>query len=328
VGIYADPVPLHLYIDANVYLSLFHFSKDDLEQIDKLAVLVRRQEVRLLLPDQTRLEVQRNREHRIADSLRQLRETRFSGLPEVAKDFAEYETLRRLQAEYETAQKDLLRDLEERAIQRSLRADRAIDALFAVAEELPTTGLIGSARLRMGLGNPPGKGGSLGDALNWLAVLDAVPATDDLTLVSGDRDYASPLTRSPRLNEFLEKEWASLKGSSVHFYGELTSFFRERYPTITLQTELQKDQLIAMLASSSSFVTTHTAIGGLQQYEFTDRQAGQIVAAATLNPQVLRIIGDADVHAFLTKLMEVHGDSIDALTGLILDSHLHEEKGE
>jgi hypothetical protein len=45
----------------------------------------------------------------------------------------------------------------------------------------------------MQLGNPPGKPGSCGDAVNWEALLQGCPNGEDLELVSEDRDYASPL---------------------------------------------------------------------------------------------------------------------------------------
>ena len=58
----------NLFIDANIWLSLYHFSSDDLEQFSKLKELVGT-DIRLFIPSQIRNEVQRNRDAKIKDAL-------------------------------------------------------------------------------------------------------------------------------------------------------------------------------------------------------------------------------------------------------------------
>ncbi len=43
---------MNIFIDTNIFLSFFHFSSDDLEELKKLAVFLRRGKVRLWLPEQ------------------------------------------------------------------------------------------------------------------------------------------------------------------------------------------------------------------------------------------------------------------------------------
>ena len=48
------------------------------------------------------------------------------------------------------------------------------------------------------LGNPGNGRQPIGDEYNWEALLAEVPATEDLHIVSGDRDYASSGNPTPR----------------------------------------------------------------------------------------------------------------------------------
>ena len=61
---------LNLYLDANIYLSFYHYSEDDIDELDKLLVLLEEKKVILYLPEQTRNEFLRNRENKIADAMK------------------------------------------------------------------------------------------------------------------------------------------------------------------------------------------------------------------------------------------------------------------
>ena len=67
----ADRAIKNLFIDANVWLSLFHFSSDDLEQFSKLQALIGT-DIVLYIPEQISHEVYRNRENKIKDALDKL----------------------------------------------------------------------------------------------------------------------------------------------------------------------------------------------------------------------------------------------------------------
>ena len=54
---------MNVFIDTNVFLSFYHLSSDDLEELQKLAVLLRQSKVRLWLPEQVRIGPRRNGEN-------------------------------------------------------------------------------------------------------------------------------------------------------------------------------------------------------------------------------------------------------------------------
>ena len=58
----------NLFLDSNIWLSLYHFSGDDLEQFSKLKEL-NGTILKIYIPEQTRNEVQRNRDAKIKDAM-------------------------------------------------------------------------------------------------------------------------------------------------------------------------------------------------------------------------------------------------------------------
>lgn len=304
---------MNIFIDTNVFLSFYHLSSDDLEELKKLAVLARQGEVTLLLPEQVVDEFRRNRAGKIADAVKRLRDQRLAlQFPQICKQYEEYEKLREAQREYEKHHAKLIERIEADVSSNSLEADAVIEELFEVAQMIPnSSSLIEKARLRMDLGNPPGKKGSLGDAINWEALLETVPDDEDLYFITDDKDYFSPLD-AESMNPYLLHEWSENKFSALHTYKRLSSFFRDQFPDIELASELEKDLLIQYLASNSSFAQTHVVVSKLSRFsDFTQAQVNEIVAAAVTNNQIYWIVHDPDVHQFLTAVVNGREDQID-----------------
>jgi hypothetical protein len=180
----------------------------------------------------------------------------------------------------------------------------------------------------MDVGNPPGKNGSLGDAINWEAILETATEKQDLYFVGGDKDYCSALG-DDRFNDFLADEWSEAKESNIHFYRLLSAFFKDKFPHIKLASELEKEALIANLSTSASFARTHIIVDKLAKVaEFTAPQANSIVEAATSNNQVLWIAGDPDVNKFLSDVVAKHAAEIDAEKLAALKPHLEKSSRE
>jgi hypothetical protein len=317
-----------IFIDTNVLLSFYHFSNEDLEELKKLLVLLDRKEIQLLLPQQVRTEFRRNREAKIADAMRRLRDQKLNlQFPQICKDYPEYSQLRDLNAQYEKLHASLLNSLNEHIRERKLKADEIIEQLFAKAQVIPRNdATVEKARLRMEVGNPPGKKDSLGDALNWEALLDSAPEKAELHFISGDKDYCSVLDEEA-FNDFLSQEWRAKKKSDLIFYRRISAFFQEQFPQIKFATELEKDLLIKDLVESGSFATTHAVIAKLSKFtEFSPAQVNAIVRAATMNAQVGYIATDEDVAEFLTSVVEGREDQIDEIPLVnlqaLLASHL------
>lgn len=324
---------MNLFIDTNIFLSFYHFSSDDLEELNKLSVLVREEEVSLLLPEQVVTEFWRNRANKISDALERLQRQQLSlQFPQLCKEYEEYEKLRECCKEYQENYAKLVEKLRGDIDAQSLKADSTIEQLFGLATRVPTTEeILEAARLRCEIGNPPGKAGSLGDAINWEALLEAVDIGSELYFISDDKDYCSPLDHN-KLDPFLLDEWQTTNESQLFFYRRLSGFFREKFPDIKFASELEKDLLIRELADSSSFEETHVVVGKLAMQsmssDFSPAQVNDIVSAAVTNNQVYWIIGDSDVNTFLRNVIRGREDEIDPDNLFVLQELLPEEIDE
>ena len=85
---------LYLFIDTNIWLSLFHLSDNDIEQFPKLEEALS-DNINLLLPEQVVDEYYRNRDAKIADALNKFKLERFQ-TPNVFKQHKDYDELSRL----------------------------------------------------------------------------------------------------------------------------------------------------------------------------------------------------------------------------------------
>lgn len=162
----------------------------------------------------------------------------------------------------------------------------------------------------MTIGNPPGKNGSFGDAINWETVLENVVDESDIHFVADDKDYYSVLDNNA-FNEFLLKEWKDTKSSNLYCYRRLSTFFKEHFPEIKLASEIEKELLLKDFSQTGSFQSTHTAVSKLAKYsDFTVIQVDQMLEATLTNRQIRWIITDDDVKDFLTSIIEGKEDEL------------------
>lgn len=318
---------MNVFIDTNVLLSFYHLTSDDLEELKKLVVLVKGETIRLYITTQVQDELKRNRENKIADALKRFNDqTLPTQFPAICKHYGEYDLMKRLIRDFDKKRNELLEKLKEDIHNHNLTADLIIHELIDNADIVDVDqDIIEKSRLRMDLGNPPGKKGSLGDAVNWLALLNATPTGEDIHFISDDKDYVSPLKQNS-FNEYLLQEWKEAITSELLFYKRLSAFFKKNFPEIKLASEAEKDFLIQKLSTSPYFSITRSLIQQLSNYsEFTNTQLNSLVRAAISNTQVYWIIADGDIHAFFQSLIKGHEDRIEPETLQILQSLLESE---
>ena len=232
---------INLFIDSNIWLSLYHFTSDDLTQFGKLKNYIG-SSVKLLIPQQVCDEVLRNREVKLKDALKSFNMGDIS-FPAFCKEYKEYESFSRdyksLKQRFDKWKQTINEDIKK----KHLPADELIEGLFAMSEIIPCEEYVGKAYMRFNVGNPPGKGNSYGDAINWECLLDVVPNGEDIYIVSSDKDYRSLLFDS-MLNPFLSNEWKRNKGGNVFFYTKLVFFLSKHLTDIKLKADFDKDSTL------------------------------------------------------------------------------------
>jgi predicted nucleic acid-binding protein len=229
---------MNLFLDSNIWLALYDSSRRDLQELEKLVRSVETGRVTLLLPEQVVNEVRRNRDKKIANDIAELQaEILLDEIPPIFFGLPEYKSFAQTRRNYERARERLIARLVDDFEHRRLPADHLLDRLFAAGRGLPVTGeILVRARYRYDLGNPPGKEGSYGDAVNWECLLAEIPPGQELHLVTRDRDFASRIDRT-RLSPFLEEEWRERKGARIFFYPRLSAFCCDHLPEVRLAGE-------------------------------------------------------------------------------------------
>ncbi len=298
----------NLFIDSNIWLSLYHFSSDDLEQFSKLKGLINK-DINLLIPIQTHDEVIRNRDAKIKDALAKFDRFNFE-FPAFSKNYEEYRDFSYRFSTLKTAHREWMKKIKDDIKNRELPADVVIKDFFDNLNLLECDDeIVDKAEKRYKKGNPPGKDNKYGDAVNWECLLKFAP-DEDIYIISADKDYASVVDDS-QFNLFLQEEWKSKKGSNVVFFKSLVAFLKEHFTSIELKNEQEKDELISALSESRNFATTHAIIAQLDKYsDWTINQQEDLCKAAKNNSQVKWILGDDDVYRFYFELLKTYkGDN-------------------
>jgi hypothetical protein len=299
---------MNVFIDANILLNFFHFTTDDLDTLNNVFASQVQGAATVHLTDQVCDEFRRNRESRIKDALKRFRQLEPSAeLPSFMRGYEEYDEIRTLTATLRENLKAISEKAADDILHKNLRADHLIGEIFERSAITHTSSQVyDSARKRMDIGNPPGKRGSIGDAINWLLLLEAVPNGQDLHIISEDGDFYSMLDDSA-INPFLEQEWREKKQSSVRAYRTLSAFMKEHFDGVALSFDQEKRALIDELVDSPNFAATHGLIAALNRYGyFSLEEARAILDAADRNNQVGMIIADEDISDFLAKAVLPH----------------------
>lgn len=305
---------MQLFIDTNILLSFYALNQDDLAELNKLIEAIDKQQITLLFTDQIIDEFNRNREQRIDGAIKSLRNQTFnSQFPQLCEDYPEIDSLRESLKHYEQAHESLVTKILVDIKAKTLKADLIIQSLFSLGKQLNNSNaILDRARFRMGVGNPPGKNNSLGDAINWECLLDETPEGEDLYFITGDKDYCSALN-DDEFSDFLLTEWSSKKQTKIYFYKRLSSFCKEQFPEIALASARDKEFLIRDFVNSQSIAATQIAIDKLSYYsEFNAAQVNTIVTAAISNRQVIWSLEDDRVRDFLRSIVATNRQYLDA----------------
>lgn len=304
---------INLFIDTNIFLSFYHFSSDNIEELNKLLKSIELEKVKLWIPQQVIHEHRRNRDSKLADAVKQIKDCRFSyNFPVFINEHQDYKDFRKKVAELEKIYSNIFNSVMKDIENEKLNSDKLIKDLFNIGTIIDEDiKIIKQANRRYKIGNPPGKGGSLGDAINWLSLLESIPKKQNLYFISDDKDYCSDVNKD-KFNSFLLKEWNEINGGDLIFYKRLSSFFKDILPEIKFAADIEINIAIERLERSGSFSSTHKAIEKLSGYKkFTKEQVGRIINVPYDNQQVGWIINDDDVNRFYRNLITTHKKHID-----------------
>lgn len=315
---------LHVFIDTNVWLAFYSFTKDDVEQLRKLVKLIEKNKLKLYITQQLADEFNRNRERKLDESLRAFGKGEIpKSLPRYLMDYPEAAEFEKAVSDWQKVRDALIERARKDASERALAADTLFaDVLTVTPPAKVGSDIIGKALNRRLVGNPPGRYPSLGDQINWEILLRDVPDGADLHIVSKDGDFESRLIPG-RADQFLIDEWRATKKGELFFHSELRTFFAAYFPDIKLASDVERKDAIDSLVNTGSFSGTHVAVAKL--YTFADElswaEADAVLTAGMANSQINWISTDPDVATLYRTLMAKFADKIGPERLSILEAH-------
>lgn len=293
---------MNVFIDTNIFLNFYHYGKDDLDALDKVFTTHQHGSAKVYLTQQIYNEFMRNREIKLEDALKRFKDKRLPQLPIFMKQCDEYNKIIDLSKELDKLCKSLSANIDDKIKNNQLLADKLIENIFTKDVEPITPEYYQRAKMRMDLGNPPGKNGSLGDAINWCILLEKVPSGEDLHLISADGDFYSKLDEIEP-NPVLLAEWKHQKSSNLYVYRELSKFLKENFDGVAFSYDKNKYELINSLYKVPNFTATHHIVAELEKFSyFSLSEVENILQAAKENGQFGRIVTDYDVSDFLNRI--------------------------
>ena len=305
---------MNIFIDTNIWLSFYHFSSDDLEELRKLGVLLEKRTVRVHLPEQVIEEFRRNREAKFVDAMKRFKDERLSDeFPQLCRQYEpEYQQMREAITAYREAKKRLLQQVEDHYEKEELKADQVIHELFGKTMKITVSQeIIERAKLRMDKGNPPGKKGSFGDAINWECLLATLNPHCDLYFIAEDKDWRSTWDEE-EFEAFLKWDWKTKNGGSIRYFRRLSTFLKTMFPDINLKDEVEKEAAIKKLCECRSFAASHLALDELAKFNsFSSDQVNTILKVVTTNNQIFGISEDWDINDNVRRIIDNHSFDLD-----------------
>ncbi|KCZ50927.1 PIN domain-containing protein [Hyphomonas pacifica] len=295
---------VHVFVDTNIFLTFFHYSQEDLDSLNNVFASHEHGAATVYLTEQVVNEFLRNREAKIADALKRFEDSISSiQLPAFLKGYAEFSSLKNTSTTMKQLKKAVLEKVQADIAASSLPADLLISSIIKNAAVINISDdAYSAAKKSVQLGNPPGKNGSLGDAVNWQLLLSKVPDGEDIHIISEDGDYFSKLDlQAP--HPFLAEKWKEAKKSNLHVYRSISKFLKVHFDGTAFSFDKNKEELIEKLRKSGSFATTHSTISKLEDYSyFSLPEVTKLLDAIVNNPQVNWIWSDADVWNFYKRV--------------------------
>ena len=122
---------MHVFIDTNILLNFFHFSKDELDALNDVFASHEQGSAKVHLTQQVCDEFKRNREVKIKDALKRFKEVSFTAqLPSFMKGYEEFSDIKRLSNKLQQKSKSILEKVYADIFAKKLIADCLIGEIF------------------------------------------------------------------------------------------------------------------------------------------------------------------------------------------------------
>jgi len=289
---------MYIFIDANIYLDYFRMSNDTVVSLKKLKEYIKQnKKAQLILPTQIQNEFYRNKNAEIKKSLELLNNSVnvLTNLSRVSPSTKVKEELEKFRKEFKSSLTD-----------KNSEINTLIGSLFELANKHEEDDFIfNKAYKRMVKRNPPGKNGSIGDAIAWEVLLQNFNS-QPLYVISKDGDWGE--TNSDGVNSILLGEWKKVSSKKLALFKSIGDFLNKvnKANKVKISKEVIKEE-----KSIPSFASGYSGYPGL-----LSSQPIALHAGGYINPNIFSCSPE-NIEAYSSW---VSGPIVSAgLTGPIVD---------
>ncbi len=223
---------------------MYSYSDDHPLFLKDIIRYIKEGKIKLLITQQLVDEFYRNREGKLAPSLKTIEELKkikfrvpaFCANVRLIKSIrTKYNSIRELSTK---AYEKLVRD----SLNERLEVDKLFKKIFKKSETIPISKtVLAKAKERFDIGNPPGKDSSYGDAIDWEILLEKVPEKEDLYFITVDGDFLSKIS-DDEFSNFLRWEWKKKKSSEIKLYKSISRFLKDEFEDKKITKEQIKEE--------------------------------------------------------------------------------------
>ncbi|KKW20582.1 MAG: hypothetical protein UY64_C0043G0007 [Parcubacteria group bacterium GW2011_GWA1_51_12] len=292
----------YIFIDSNQYRHIYSASEGFSKEVyDLLLRLSDQEHIQLLIPKQTKDEVERNRWRGWPEAEEKDINTKIERIDreiqEFSKRYAEYKNSEKLLSEFTKKKNVLLKEktkISKKFLSLKSKQNQKISNLFSRAKLLEETAeVLSRADHRSRKGNPPyEKAGKLGDALIWESLLEYLrPYKADkpkLIFVSNDK----PAWGDNFFDPWLQNEFKQLTGGKILYskrLSDIPELTSEEQEKIRKEEEKNlKENAIADFIDSKSFMNAGGNAQRLLKYEnlFSSSDYRKLIEGAIANHEI------------------------------------------
>ncbi len=269
----------YIFIDTNQYRHIFSKNEGFSDEIKNLLDgLIKKDHIKLLLPQQVKDEVERNRfENWFNDEMKDVnkkieqRNTDLKKHEEALVDYpAELKSVKKkIAKEISLLQKELL-VIKKKYRNLKSKANQKLKDLFNEAEYIPETdSVVARAQLRLEKNNPPNDN-KLGDALIWESIIEGLKLAEKksiLIFIARDDNAWG----KDGFNPWLERELKEKTGVSISLTRALSDLDyltkEEQKKLRKIEREESKNNAVSNFVSSQSFVSAGSKIQSVLAYK-------------------------------------------------------------
>ncbi len=252
----------YLFIDTNSYLACFGLSSGTFISLKKLLKLIKKEGLKLILPNQVKDEYWRGRQKRIKNTEDIINKLSIQEI-KFHKSFKDSTEVKEIE-KYRSKGLEQLNSLKEKSLkdfrEKAKKTEEFIESIFQKAEYVKEDKkIIERAYFRYLKGNPPfqkdrSKGSydrreSYGDAIIWETLLEKF-SDKDLTIVTDDPGWYFDKQKG-ELNELLIKEWKEKGSRKIKAFGFLGNFINEFTGQETIKEKVIQEEKVEMAYSSA-----------------------------------------------------------------------------